>query len=50
MQEDDGVAGDGIFARFRLPKSVKISAPENPVHMTHVGYDDATEQFRAISV
>lgn len=45
IQEDDGVTGDGIFARFRPPKSVKISAPENPVHMIHVRYDDTTEQF-----
>ena len=25
--------------------SVKISAPENPVHVTHVGYDNSTGQF-----
>ena len=25
--------------------SVKISAPENPVHVTHVGFDNATGQF-----
>lgn len=25
--------------------SVKISAPENPVHVTHVGYDNNTGQF-----
>lgn len=24
---------------------VKISAPENPVHVTHVGYDNSTGQF-----
>jgi len=27
------------------PRSVKISAPENPVHVTHVGYDNTTGQF-----
>lgn len=28
------------------PKSsIKISAPENPVHVTHVGYDNQTGQF-----
>lgn len=27
------------------PRSVKISAPENPVHMIHVGYDNETGQF-----
>jgi hypothetical protein len=44
IQEDDGVAGDGIFARFRRPQSVQISAPENPIHMIHVRYNDATVQ------
>lgn len=27
------------------PKRVNISAPENPVHVTHVGYDNETGQF-----
>jgi p21-activated kinase 1 len=27
------------------PRGVKISAPENPVHVTHVGYDNQTGQF-----
>lgn len=27
------------------PRNVKISAPENPVHMIHVGYDNATGKF-----
>ena len=27
------------------PRTVKISAPENPVHVTHVGYDNETGQF-----
>ena len=27
------------------PKKPMISAPENPVHVTHVGYDSATGQF-----
>ena len=27
------------------PRSVKISAPENPVHVTHVGFDNETGQF-----
>lgn len=27
------------------PGGVKISAPENPVHVTHVGYDSLTGQF-----
>ncbi|KAH6647318.1 hypothetical protein BKA67DRAFT_577135 [Truncatella angustata] len=27
------------------PKKPIISAPENPVHVTHVGYDSSTGQF-----
>jgi p21-activated kinase 1 len=27
------------------PKKPLISAPENPVHVTHVGYDSTTGQF-----
>lgn len=27
------------------PRTIKISAPENPVHMIHVGYDNETGQF-----
>ena len=27
------------------PRTVKISAPGNPVHVTHVGYDNETGQF-----
>jgi hypothetical protein len=27
------------------PKKPLISAPENPVHVTHVGYDSATGTF-----
>jgi hypothetical protein len=27
------------------PKKPIISAPENPVHVTHVGYDSTTGQF-----
>lgn len=27
------------------PRGIKISAPENPVHVTHVGYDNTTGQF-----
>ncbi|KAF5599874.1 CAMK CAMKL KIN4 kinase [Fusarium pseudoanthophilum] len=33
----------GRFARRR--KTPLVSAPENPYHVTHVGYDDSTEQF-----
>lgn len=27
------------------PRTIKISAPENPLHMIHVGYDNQTGQF-----
>ncbi|MCJ1294451.1 signal transducing kinase of the PAK [Xylographa carneopallida] len=30
------------------PRSVKIGAPENPVHMIHVGYDNETGQFTGL--
>lgn len=30
------------------PRNMKISAPENPVHVTHVGYDNQTGQFTGL--
>ena len=30
------------------PKTIKISAPENPMHMIHVGYDNQTGQFTGL--
>lgn len=27
------------------PRNIKISSPENPIHMIHVGYDNVTGQF-----
>ncbi|AEO58805.1 hypothetical protein MYCTH_2306416 [Thermothelomyces thermophilus ATCC 42464] len=30
------------------PKKPQISAPENPVHVTHVGYDSTTGQFTGL--
>ncbi|KAF8858037.1 Pkinase-domain-containing protein [Acephala macrosclerotiorum] len=30
------------------PRTPKISAPENPVHVTHVGYDNQTGQFTGL--
>lgn len=27
------------------PRTIKISAPENPMHMIHVGFDNETGQF-----
>lgn len=31
------------------PRTIKISAPENPMHMIHVGYDNQTGQFTVCS-
>ncbi|OQV02626.1 Protein kinase domain-containing protein [Cladophialophora immunda] len=30
------------------PRTIKISAPENPLHMIHVGYDNQTGQFTGL--
>ncbi|KAI9835901.1 MAG: hypothetical protein M1819_001799 [Sarea resinae] len=30
------------------PRRINISAPENPVHVTHVGYDNKTGQFTGL--
>ncbi|KZF21127.1 Pkinase-domain-containing protein [Xylona heveae TC161] len=30
------------------PRRINISAPENPVHVTHVGYDNETGQFTGL--
>ncbi|EEP76317.1 serine/threonine-protein kinase PAK 3 [Uncinocarpus reesii 1704] len=30
------------------PRNIKISAPENPVHVTHVGFDNETGQFTGL--
>ena len=35
----------GSFLGSPRSNSVKISAPENPVHVTHVGFDNETGQF-----
>jgi p21-activated kinase 1 len=32
------------------PRTIKISAPENPMHMIHVGYDNVTGQFTVSQV
>ncbi|KAF7513118.1 signal transducing kinase of the PAK [Endocarpon pusillum] len=30
------------------PRNIKISSPENPIHMIHVGYDNVTGQFTGL--
>ena len=32
------------------PRKIEISAPENPIHLTHVGYDNETGQFTVSQV
>lgn len=36
-----------VLDAFKIssPRRMQISAPENPVHLTHVGYDNETGQF-----
>ncbi|EEH46272.2 STE/STE20/PAKA protein kinase, partial [Paracoccidioides brasiliensis Pb18] len=43
-------AGFSNFMNTMLgcPRNIKISAPENPVHVTHVGYDNETGQFTGL--
>ena len=43
-KKSSGVSGF-ISSVLGSPRNVKISAPENPVHMIHVGYDNETGQF-----
>ncbi|KAI1423152.1 hypothetical protein F5Y12DRAFT_716661 [Xylaria sp. FL1777] len=39
----------GLLGRFATPqRRIQVSAPENPVHVTHVGYDDYTDQFTGL--
>ncbi|KAH8704960.1 kinase-like domain-containing protein [Talaromyces proteolyticus] len=54
---DDGLGikprRKGTFSSFvnsvlGSPRNIKISAPENPVHVTHVGYDNQTGQFTGL--
>ncbi|KAI1307103.1 hypothetical protein F5Y03DRAFT_383875 [Xylaria venustula] len=36
----------GLLGRFATPqRRLRVSAPENPVHITHVGYDDDTDRY-----
>ncbi|KAI1108996.1 hypothetical protein F5Y14DRAFT_54881 [Nemania sp. NC0429] len=39
----------GLLGRFATPqRRIKVSAPENPVHVTHVGYDFRGGQFTGL--
>ncbi|KAJ5495722.1 Serine/threonine-protein kinase ste20 [Penicillium diatomitis] len=37
-----------VSSMLGSPRNIKISAPENPVHVTHVGYDNQTGQFTGL--
>ncbi|OJJ45506.1 hypothetical protein ASPZODRAFT_144135 [Penicilliopsis zonata CBS 506.65] len=37
-----------VTSMLGSPRNIKISAPENPVHVTHVGYDNQTGQFTGL--
>ncbi|PYH91430.1 serine/threonine kinase Ste20 [Aspergillus ellipticus CBS 707.79] len=37
-----------VTSMLGSPRGIKISAPENPVHVTHVGYDNQTGQFTGL--
>jgi len=45
MRKKSGFSGFMSSIGVGSPRGVKISAPENPVHVTHVGYDNQTGQF-----
>lgn len=45
MKKKSGFSGFLNNIGVGSPRGVKISAPENPVHVTHVGYDNETGQF-----
>ncbi len=45
IRKKSGFSGFMNSIGVGTPRGVKISAPENPVHVTHVGYDNQTGQF-----
>lgn len=49
MRKKSGFSGFINSMGIGSPRGVKISAPENPVHVTHVGYDNKTGQFTVSS-
>ena len=50
MRKKSGFSGFMSSIGVGSPRGVKISAPENPVHVTHVGYDNQTGQFTVSTV
>ena len=45
IRKKSGFSGFMSSIGVSSPRGMKISAPENPVHVTHVGYDNQTGQF-----
>jgi p21-activated kinase 1 len=45
IRKKSGFSGFMSSIGVSSPRGIKISAPENPVHVTHVGYDNQTGQF-----
>lgn len=43
-------SGFSISSLFKSPGRPTISAPENPVHITHVGVDNRTGEFTVSSL
>lgn len=50
IRKKSGFSGFMSSIGVGSPRGVKISAPENPVHVTHVGYDNTTGQFTVSSI
>ncbi|RDW75228.1 putative STE20 [Coleophoma cylindrospora] len=48
LRKKSGFSGFMNSIGVGSPRNVKISAPENPVHVTHVGYDNQTGQFTGL--
>jgi p21-activated kinase 1 len=45
VQKKKGGFSSFMNSMLGSPRRINISAPENPVHVTHVGYDNETGQF-----
>ncbi|KAH0545248.1 hypothetical protein FGG08_000702 [Glutinoglossum americanum] len=48
VQKKKGGFSSFVNSMLGSPRRINISAPENPVHVTHVGYDNETGQFTGL--
>ncbi|KAI9769127.1 MAG: signal transducing kinase of the PAK [Geoglossum simile] len=48
VQKKKGGFSSFMNSMLGSPRRINISAPENPVHVTHVGYDNETGQFTGL--